>query len=256
MKFASIVVLSFNRPRYLADSITSLHSHTLFPYELIVVDDGSIDYDTIKVIQTYMKRGDGVHPYPWISTAIFNCGKNIGLGAGINRGFNVARGDYLLKMDADLRYKEGWLTEATELLDTFPEVGMLGLFHYHHDPCDHEKEFIEYRNWEGKTIEIVNDFVGSCMVMRREVYEKNGLFREDKVFSEDVAYKEMLQDRGYLLGLPVEDKVVNIGFGEQHSSLIRTIGKIGDAGSHEYWKPTPQRLIFVQGKPIPYKEEA
>jgi len=249
VKYASIVVLSFNRPLYLWKSLESLHENTLFPYELIVVDDGSSDRATMGEIYGL---GIGQH----ISSAIFNFGQNIGIGAGINRGFGVARGDYLLKMDADLEYKEGWLTEAVGLLETFPEIGILGLFHYYHDPCDCRKEHIEYRERDGRKVEIVNDFVGSCMVMRREVYEKNGPFIEEgRTFSEDVRYKEMLQQRGYLLGLPLEDKVINVGFGEQHSSLIKTIGTIGDASSHEYHLPTSDRLVFVRGKPIEGGEE-
>lgn len=246
MRFASIVALSFNRPEHLAKSLLSLHANTLFPYELIVVDDASQNALTRQLLYSMVEQGR-------VSTVVFGCGRNLGIGAGINRGFSVARGDYLLKMDADIEYKEGWLTEATELLDTFPEIGMLGLFHYYLDPCHCEKEHIEYREKQGRKVEIVNDFVGSCMVMRREVYEKNGPFIEEgKTFSEDVAYKEMLQQWGYLLGLPLEDKVVNVGFGEYDSSLIKKIGTIGDPASHEYWLPTSQRLVFVQGKPVSY----
>jgi|GEM_PF-1627049 len=245
MKFASIVVLSFNRPEFLANSIASLHGNTLYPYELIIVDDGSGCLETIDYIW-------GLVAERRISTVIFNCGRNIGIGAGLNRGFGIAKGDYLVKVDADFEYKEGWLTEAVDLLETFPEVGVLGFFHYHWDPCDHKKKYIEYKEREGRYVEIVEDFVGFG-AMKCEVYEENGPFTEDgRAFAEDVDYKLRLQDRGYLLGLPIEDKVVNTGFGETKSSLIKSVGTPGDPSTYVYNVPIQERLIFVQGKPVPY----
>jgi len=252
MKFASIVVLSYNRPEYLRKSIVSLHQNTIYPYELIIVDDGSTDRSTVAARSTQRLIFDLLVRTKAASTAIFNCGKNIGIGAGLNRGFGIAKGDYLVKADADFEYKKGWLTEAVDLVETFPEVGILGLFHYHWDPCDHKKKYIEYKEREARYVEIVEDFVG-LGVMRREVWEKNGPFSEDgRAFAEDVDYKLRLQDRGYLLGLPVQDKVVNVGFGETSSSLIKSVGIPGDATTYTYNVPTQERLIFVEGKPIPY----
>jgi len=41
MSFASLVVLSFNRQRYLQQSLESLWANTHYPFQLIVVDDAS-----------------------------------------------------------------------------------------------------------------------------------------------------------------------------------------------------------------------
>lgn len=242
-EFASVVILSYNRPEYLRRSVESLHLHTSYPYELIVVSDGSIDAQERRVVYELVES-------KLVSTAIINAGRNLGIGTGINRGFRASSGAFLVKADADFEYKEGWLEEATDLLGIFPEIGVLGLFHYFHDPCHWKKKFIEYREKDGKKVEIVEDFVG-LGAMRREVWEKNGLFTEDgRAFAEDVDYKLRLQSRGYLLGLPLEDKVVNVGFGEQHSSLIKSIGTPGDPATYIYNIPTQERLIFSRGKPI------
>ena len=124
----SLVVLSFNRPNYLANTLLSLKENTHYPYELIVVDDGSMTNSNVPLLQEMAEEKE-------LSCLVINPGKNQGVGASINKGFHMAHGKYLVKLDSDLKYKPGWLTKAVALMETFPEVGILGLFKYHHPPC-------------------------------------------------------------------------------------------------------------------------
>jgi len=231
-ELASLLVLSYHRQSYLQRSLESLWVNTTAPYELIVLDDGSHD-GTEDYILSLVKEKK-------ISTALLNVGWNRGIGTAVNRGVDLARGDILFKLDADLLYFPGWLEESCRLLRTFPQIGCLGLFRYHHPPCKHEDEFI--KTHEGGFDE-VKDFVGSAVGFRREIYEKFGPWTEEGwMFSEDCKYKQAVQAGGYMLVLPQHDLVENVGFGEQHSSLIKTIDWEG--GKHTYNVPNTSPLIF------------
>jgi len=212
-------------------SLESLWANTTYPYELIILDDGS-DAQTKDYLFDVIRQHRA-------STVLFNTDRNLGIGIAVNRGFQIARGEYLWKLDADLMYKPGWLTKVTHLLETYPEIGCLGLFKYWHEPCNFPSELIqtlpEYHN--------VIDFVGSAIGMRREVYDQFGKWHElEHSFGEDKQFKEKVKVGGFQMGLPLDDVAENVGFGEYKTSLIKEVHM--DTGKHVYHRPVKETLIF------------
>ena len=63
-------------------------------YEVIVIDDGSID-STYKIVSENLSNFNG-------KVKIEKYGKNIGKGHAIKYGFNFVTGDYVLFLDADM----------------------------------------------------------------------------------------------------------------------------------------------------------
>jgi len=211
---ASLVVLSFNRPEFLHKTIASLKHQTHYPYELIVVDDGSMHPDCAPFLYELYKARE-------LSLLILNPGRNQGVGASMNKAFHASHGKYLLKLDADLEFTPDWLTKVVAIMETFPEIGCLGLFHYHWVPCTWQDMIIRVEERDGLKIEVHEDFVGSTMVFSREIYSKFGdLIEGSSCFGEDREYKMALKEAGYWLALPSEDLVDNIGFGLNTTSLL------------------------------------
>lgn len=85
----SVIVLNFNYANYLRQAIDSALAQTHRAVEVIVVDDASTD-DSRAVIASYGER-------------IVPClrARNGGMSAGANSGFALARGDFVLFLDAD-----------------------------------------------------------------------------------------------------------------------------------------------------------
>ena len=232
MSFASLCVLSFNRKKYLERSLETLWANTKYPYELIVLDDGSSE----RAVQEYIFQ---LARAKKVSTILMNTDHNMGIGIAVNRGFQIARGDYLFKLDADLDYKPGWLEHCVQLLEKHPLIGCMGLFKYWHRPCNFPDELIQTHEDYHEVI----DFVGSAIGMRREVYDEFGLWYElQHSFGEDKQFKVAVGDGGFQMALPLEDVAVNFGFGEQHSSLIKEIDWEGH--KHTYNVPTTTPLLF------------
>jgi len=218
--YASLVLLTYNRPHFVRRTLASLHSTAAgLPFELIVVDDGSDDA-TRAVLLDYAARGS-------ISTLVLNLGDNMGVGVGINRGFSIAHGEYLVKLDSDLEFSEGWLAAGATILDYDPRVGAVGFFHYWHPPV-HAHEMLISRVPEAPIpYEIHADFVSSAMMIRRSDYLKYGLFAEfSPGFSEDVAYKKLLQANGLSMALTARDYIHNYGFGIPHSTVVLSDGSV------------------------------
>jgi glycosyltransferase involved in cell wall biosynthesis len=83
----SVIITCYNHGRYLANAIDSLKSQTYQSFEIIVVDDGSVD-NTEDVSLSYTEVNYVYQP-------------NAGLSAARNAGVKHAKGKYLVFLDAD-----------------------------------------------------------------------------------------------------------------------------------------------------------
>lgn len=85
----SVVVLNYNYARFLDQAIESALNQTYPSCEVVVVDNGSTD-NSLEVARRY---GDRIR---LVRQAV-----NIGQGQGYNLGFEAARGEWLIWLDAD-----------------------------------------------------------------------------------------------------------------------------------------------------------
>lgn len=69
----TIIVTSYNYGQYLDECIGSLHSQTYKFIEIIVVDDGSDDLNTIEKLKELEKKGRANHSYKKLRS--FRCAK-------------------------------------------------------------------------------------------------------------------------------------------------------------------------------------
>jgi glycosyltransferase involved in cell wall biosynthesis len=253
--YASVCLLSFNRPKLLRQTISTAIKNAHYPFELIVHDDGS-DEETLELLRSFHEEG-------LISLLILNApGNNEGQGVALNRMFAAATGDPIIKMDHDLELEEDWLARAVELLEAnasecdaedvsqttavefrTPRIGALGLFKYKFDPVDAEKMLIASRRTaEGVEWEEHEDFVGSCMVIPRMAYEEFGPFEmRSTAFAEDAVFKHSIRDRnGWCNALFPYNLATNQGFGLGPS----TVNVEGPDGGPVVQKIAPGPLVL------------
>jgi glycosyltransferase involved in cell wall biosynthesis len=88
--YISVVLPAYNCAPYLQEAIESVLQQTFTNFELIVVNDGSID-ETEKIIQSFTDSR---------IVSVKNDG-NKGLIYTLNRGIDLARGKYIARMDGD-----------------------------------------------------------------------------------------------------------------------------------------------------------
>lgn len=216
--FASLCVLSYNRPQFLAQMLRELRATAGHPFELIVHDDGSNDPSLQAMLSQLQRAG-------LISTLILNPpGHNQGVGFAVERMFGLALGDPLIKMDQDLcAFRPNWLKDTVDILHNNqyeePQIGTLGAFHYDADPVDHQKMYkASYGEWEHH-----EDYVGSYFAVPRDIYEEFGPFEtHSDAFAEDVAFKTKLRSHGFVSALPRVDFCVNRGFGPGPSTVVES----------------------------------
>lgn len=223
-RFASLCLLSYNRPQFVQEAVISAVENAGFDLEMIVHDDGSNE-ETVDVLLELRAQG-------FISTLMLNApGHNEGQGVALNRMFNAAKGDPIVKLDHDLVFEPGWLRRCVELLDAnyrddnvgqSPLIGALGLFKYHTEPVKWEDMYIAAHSDGGIVWEEHQDFVGSAMAIPRLAWEEFGPFEErSPAFAEDAIFKHAIRDRqGWCNALFTDDLAVNNGFGVGPSTVV------------------------------------
>ncbi|RYD49369.1 MAG: glycosyltransferase [Verrucomicrobiaceae bacterium] len=100
----TIITPNLNYGRFLADCLESVASQTCVTLEHLVLDGGSTD-DSAEVAARF----------PHIRWA---SGKDSGMSGAINRGFNEAKGDWVIWLNADDKFKPGALATMLKILRT------------------------------------------------------------------------------------------------------------------------------------------
>ncbi len=114
----SIILTSYNQPGLLERAFNSLIHQTYKNIEIIFVDDCSGDPGNKKFIE------ECITEHPSITTAFYQ-ERNVGIPANKNRGFKLAKGEYITYLDGDDTYYENKIASEIETFLKHPEVDVV-----------------------------------------------------------------------------------------------------------------------------------
>ncbi|MBL7161555.1 MAG: glycosyltransferase family 2 protein [Anaerolineales bacterium] len=97
-------------------SLSSLKANTPEPFDLMIFDNGSGE-ETSAYLQDEYAMGN--IQYLVLSE------KNLGKGGAWNFVFGAAPGEIIAYADSDIYFREGWLSRSLEIMDGFPNTGMV-----------------------------------------------------------------------------------------------------------------------------------
>jgi len=105
----SVVLPCYNSHLYLQETLDSLRAQTFRDFEIVLVDDGSDDPDTIAYLDALPGDVRMIRQM------------NMGLSAARNTAFRNARGKYILPLDCDDWLEPTYLQCASDLLMSQPD---------------------------------------------------------------------------------------------------------------------------------------
>jgi len=169
----SVIMPAYNAEKYIGEAIESILHQTYENWELIIVEDCSVD-GTRAVIEQY--RDDRIK-------VIYN-DSNKGIAETTNHGVDVANGKYIALLDDDDVAELDRLEVQIDYLEKHPEIDILGgrttfvnedgsLIDYGNIPRNNPKYI--------KAILLFNcmDFMNSTAMIRKDFIDKNGLRYKD-----------------------------------------------------------------------------
>ncbi len=110
----SVIIPCYNHGEFLNETVDSVLAQSFTDFEIIIVDDGSTDPVTVRLLRGYQRPKTTV-----LHTA------NAGVSAARNTGIGRARGTYILPLDADDRVAPSYMEKAIAILDASPDVGIV-----------------------------------------------------------------------------------------------------------------------------------
>lgn len=201
-----IIILNWNGKADTLDCVKSLKKLKDQKFDILVVDNGSIDNSAAEISRAY----------PEVNMICLN--ENLGYVGGNNVGLKYALSRdyaYMLLLNNDTEVSETFLNRLLSIAESNSKIGVLSPVICYFDP----REFIwsaggkvDFKHWQsdmismgkniqeyGRTSPYPVDFVTGCaLLVKREVVEKVGLL-DDRFFAyyEDVEWCVRIRKAGF-----------------------------------------------------------
>lgn len=175
---SSIIIVTYNRAQTLARAIDGVLNQTFSDFELIIIDDSSID-DTEKIVKDFQKTEQRIHYY--------KNEKKLGIAKSRNRALTEAQGKYIAVLDSD----DWWLDQnklkkQVDFLENNPDFGLVGtgvIF------------FNQQGQETGRTIKAKTDDQ-----IRQIILKTNPIFHSSAVFNRNLALETGLYPENHTVG--------------------------------------------------------
>lgn len=173
MPKVSIVLPTYNGEKYIRESIDSIIKQTFTDWELIIVNDCSID-NTPLILDEYEQKDPRIR--------VIHNKENKNLPNSLNIGFEFGRGEYYTWTSDDNYYYPDAIKTMVEYLDNNKGTYMVcaGM-----NIIDSEGNFIEtFTKYDSELIYIYN-CIGACFMYRSNVLDKMNGYDPDMLLVED-----------------------------------------------------------------------
>jgi len=165
----SIVIPCYNRGTMLREALASVEQvRNANLLEVIIVDDGSTEVETSRILSEAQEAGHSVVSQP-------NCGPS----AARNTGIRLAKGEFILPLDSDNRLRDVYLNEGASLLKANPSIGVV----YSDAEYFGERE----GRWHVPEFDLLllvrTNFIDVCALYRKNLWQEVGGYDEYKPLS-------------------------------------------------------------------------
>ena len=164
MKKVSVIIPCYNHGQFIEEAINSVVNQTYENIEIICIDDGSSD-NSIEIIQNILTNTSNIKLIKQ---------ENQGVIKARNAAISVSSGDYILPLDADDKIAPTYIEKAVDILDKFPEIGIVY--------CNAEYFGNKKGKWKlpefDKNEIIFANQIFSCALFRKLDFDNAGKYKE------------------------------------------------------------------------------
>lgn len=259
----SIILVNWNTKDLTRDAIISIFDQTKnIEFEVIVIDNNSSD-NSVEMIKK---------EFPQI--ILIENKENRGFGRANNQGLAIARGEYIMFLNTDVKVLDGAINILVDYLDMSPSVMMVGprllntdmsfqhacrrnlpnplnsFFHLfglvkifkHSQVINSYKQFTADPEVTGP----VEAISGAAMLFRRQVYEEIGGFDERFfMYGEDLDFCKRIFDKGWGVVYVSSAKIIHFGGQSSKKRKVQSLRNFYEAMWIYYKKHFAPKQFFL-----------
>lgn len=185
----SVIIPSYNCEKYISESVNSALKQAYPEFEILIIDDGSID-NTGKIAKEYANKNPNKIKYFYQH--------NQGVSAARNKGIELSKGDYIAFLDGDdiwvpekleksvqflEKYNFDWIATSFIRITKAGDKAMRRLPKDSYIPNEEANEIHQLKN--GISYYPDSLIHTSTIVAKKMCFKKAGLFAEDLLIGED-----------------------------------------------------------------------
>jgi glycosyltransferase involved in cell wall biosynthesis len=191
----SVLMSVYNGERYLRESVESILNQNFSHFEFVIVDDGSTD-STSEILENYARQDKRLR-------LVANA-SNLGLTRSLNRGLELACGEYVARQDADDVSAPERLISQVRFLEDHPEIGVVGSWITNIDEAGQQEA---YKNPTcpvliGWTLLFSNCMAHPSIMLRRSLVDEGVFYRPEISYGQDYELWVRLSSQTRLANIP------------------------------------------------------
>ena len=228
MPLISVITPVYNNGPYMREALDSIFNQTLGDFEYILINDGSTD-NSLEILEEYARKDARVR---------IGSHGNRGYIAALNEGLELARAEFVSRMDADDVSLPDRFEKQIAYLRAHPECVVVGgrvlLIDSDGAPlremCDETThEAIDAAHLAGRGGAIVHP----AMMARRSAIDRIGQYSNEYPWAEDLDFFLRLAEVGRVANLPdiilrYRQHLTSIGYAKSEQQQKSTISCVRD----------------------------
>ena len=173
----SVVMPVYNGEEHLAESIDSILSQTYGDFEFLILNEFGSSQEATNILREYERKD--------LRIRLIQNETKLGLAESLNKGFRLAEGEYIARMDADDRSASTRFEKEAAYLDAHPEISVCGSWQEHfgrytdfHRPAEEDDDL-------RAALLFKCDVCHSTVMLRKSDFLDNNLFYDPNIAAED-----------------------------------------------------------------------
>ncbi len=171
----------YNSSKTILRTLNSIKKQTILPYEVIIIDDGSLD-ESSTIVEDFISNNSTLNIQLVKKT-------NGGVSTARNAGIKLAKGDWIALLDSDDEWLINKLERQIQVLSENPEIDFLG--------TNRNGEYFDKILWKKlsvltrispKLLMIKFIFVVPTVIFKKEIISDVGYFDETQKYAEEGNY--------------------------------------------------------------------
>lgn len=176
----SIIIPCFNSEKTILRSLNSIIAQEIsIKYEIIIIDDGSIDNTSI-IVNNFKDKYNNIH-------IIYQRKENGGVSSARNFGIELSKGEYIALLDSDDIWIDNKINTQLEVLTNNPHIDFLGTNrnNEHHFFINKSKYIYKmnyillFSKWWPST---------PTVIFKKSILKKVGFYNENLKYAEDAEF--------------------------------------------------------------------